>query len=430
MRWIFYRLRRSAIAAAYLCIFLLSVAPTEIFGRFASHVHHAFWCAVIEAAVLSPIDAMAYLSRRQRVPRVLKLLKPFVACLWSEVACSSVARWVQLSVDHASLDRSGADTYGVLIHGISFLCIVQIMHDITGFLRMFQASMQAEADEFWRDALPLSELQICDDYDMIIFQALLYVFLAGQAFVYGFIARLFTLVALYLERLAAGTFVTALSNGHDTLTGWRFCAFAAWAALVLTAVLMCVYEAWDQAEDEYDMELIHRRAELREIREGRYPPTERWRPTTTPAIAFEIIRRLIMRLFWVLEEGLRWLVPWRHAVLGQWFYPEVAALWTEDERRRHYTAALAGAPSSMLAALRGHGPLRRRHVDLWRRAGLTTDFMLGNGTAVDLSAGRAASWETIGYSLVGRAAAILVRGLEATLGAFVVVGVIIMAMAS
>ena len=424
MTWIFYRLGRSAFAAFYLCIFLLSVAPTETFGRFVAHVHYAFWCSVIEAAVLSPIDAMAYLSNQQRAPRVLQLLKQLVSCLWSEVACSSVARWVQLFVVHASLDRTGPDTYSVLIHGISFLCIVQIVHDITGFLRMFQATIQSEADDVWEDAEPLSDDH--DNYDIVIYETLIYVFLAGQALVYGFLARLFTLLALYLERMAAGTFVTALSNAHSTLTGWRYCAFVACAALILTAIPMCVYEVWDQAEDEADEELLHRR---RELREGRPPPgVERWRPTTTTTIPWMILRRLILRSVWVLGECFRWLMPWRYAGLGQWFCPEAAALLSEGLRRHQYAAALTGAPSSMLAALWAHGPLRRRHFDLWRRAGLTTDFVLSEETAVHLPRRGAPSWGIVGYFLLGRVAAILVRGLEATLCVFVVVGGIAMAM--
>ena len=94
-------------------------------------------------------------------------------------------------------------------------------------------------------------------------------------------------------------------------------------------------------------------------------------------------------------------------------------LWSEDERREYYAAALTGAPSRALAALWDHGPLRRRHIELWRRAGLTTDLALG----AEAAGGNLEAWlpDKIAFEL-GKMAAILVRGLEATFGVFVVVG--------
>ena len=94
-------------------------------------------------------------------------------------------------------------------------------------------------------------------------------------------------------------------------------------------------------------------------------------------------------------------------------------LWSEDERREYYAVALTGAPPRALAALWDHGPLRRRHIELWRRAGLTMDLALGTEAA----GGNQGAWppsEMVFF--LGKMAAILVRGLEATFGVFVVVG--------
>ncbi|KAG6355535.1 hypothetical protein INS49_003497 [Diaporthe citri] len=421
---------RSACAGAYICLMLLA-APTGVPGRLVAHVHQAFWCSVIHAAVLCPIGAITYLSQRRLAPRVLQRLAPFLSLLWSEVICSSAARWVHLFVVHASLSPSLAGTsvaldgrregpFAVVTHGLLYLCIIQIAHDITGVFRTFQATVLSESDNVMADADPLFGDR--NEFAYAMLKRLVYVYLAGQGVVYGCLAYLFTAMALYLERMAAGTIVTAASNAHNTLSvPWDY-VFATWATVILIATILNVWAAYEDARRPAEEEL---HLQFRELREGRQPPPPaagRWLLTTiNTAIPWEMLVRLGLRLVWALEECLRRLVLWRrHAGgLGWWSCPEVAALWSEDERRRFYAAALTGVPSSALAALWDHLPLRRRHVELWRRAGLTTDFILGGETTAGTPGARVPPDMTL---FLGKTAVVLVRGLEATFGVCVVVG--------
>lgn len=407
---------RSACAGAYICLMLLA-APTGVPGRLVAHVHHAFWCAVIHAAVLCPVDAITYLSEGRLAPRPLQRLAPFISLLGSEVVCSSAARWVHLFVVHTSLspflastsvalDLSREGPFAVLTQAILYLCIVQIVHDITGVLRTFQATVRSEADNVMADADPLFNKS--NDFAYAMLERLVNVYLAGQGVVCGCVAHLFTIMALYLDRMAFGTIVTAASNAHNALSVTWYCIFTTWVMVILTAVPLIVWAAYEDA----------RRAAEDELGEGL-----RLTATNT-AIPWEMLVRLGLRLAWALEAWLRLLVPRRrHAgELGRWSCPELAALWSEDERRRFYADALTGIPSSALAALWGHLPLRRRHVELWRRAGLTTDFTLGTEAAVGIPG---AGMPPGVMLLLGKIAGILVRGLEATFGVFVVVGGIV-----
>lgn len=408
MVWTINRIGRSTCAAGYLCIFVL-FTTTGIFGRFLVHVHHAFWCSVIHVAVLSPIDAITYLSNRQLIPRVFQQLAPFVSFLWSEVACSSVALWVQLFVVHASRDRSGLDTYSVLIQGVAFLCVIQIVQDLSNILRIIQAATASQADDVLAHANPLVDDRA--EYETPIFDKLNNVFLAGQALGLGCLVHMFTTMALYLERIAAGTFATALSNAHNVFAGCCYFAFAACAISLLACIFLQVWTVYDDANQALRRELI----ELR----GRPRPrlVRDQQPTTSNVIPREMLLRLSMRLAWVLEECLRWMASWRHAGLGRWFCPEVAALWSQDECRRFYAAAITGIPSSLLAASWRHQPLRQRHIDIWRRAGLTTDFVLGGEIAVGHAMSGPPPWEMMGYLFLGRVAAVVVGVLEAAFGA-------------
>lgn len=427
---------RSACAGAYICLMLLT-APTGIPGRLVAHVHQAFWCSVIHAAVLCPIGAITYLSERRLTPRVVQRLAPFLSFFWSEVVCSSAARWVHLFVVHASLspslaetsvalDRSREGPFGVLTQGLLYLCIVQIAHDITGVFRTIQATVRSEADNFtMKDGDPLFNNP--NGFANTMLSRLAYVSLAGQGVVCSCIVHLFTNMALYLERMAAGTILTAASNAYNTLSVPWYWIFTTWAALILTATLLNAWAVYENARGLSEEEL-HR--QFTALREGRPPPPPRfgrWLHTTVnTAIPWEMLVRLGLRLAWALEECLRRLVPWpRHTgELGRWFCPEVAALWSEDERRRFYAAALTGVPSSVLAALWDHLPLRRRHVELWRRAGLTTDFVLGGEAAVGVPGAGAPPHMML---LLGKIAGVLVRELEATFGVCVVVGGIVTA---
>lgn len=422
---------RSACAGAYICLMLLA-APTGVPGRLVAHVHQAFWCSVIHAAVLCPIDAITHLSERRLAPRALQRLAPFLSFLWSEVICWSAARWVHLFVVHASLspslagasvalDRSREGPFAVLTQGMLYICIVQIAHDTTGVFKTFQATVRSKADNVMADADPLFNNP--NDLACAVLERLAYVYLAGQGVVYGCIAHLFTTMALYLERMAAGTIVTAASNAHDTLSVPWYCVFTTWATVILIATILNVWVAYEDARRAAEWEL---RRQFRGRRGGRRRPraaaAERWLLTAVnTAIPWEILVRLRLRLAWALEACFRRLVWWRwHALgLGRWFCPEVAALWSEDERRQFYADALTGAPSSALAALWDHLPLRRRHVELWRRAGLTTDFVLGGEAAVGIPK---AGMPPDVMLFLGKIAVVLVRGLEATFGVCVVVG--------
>lgn len=424
---------RSACTGAYICLMLLA-APTGVPGRLVAHVHHAFWCAVIHAAVQCPIDAITYLSEGRLAPRPLQRLAPFISLLSSEVVCSSAARWVHLFVVHASLspflagtsvalDLSREGPFAVLTQGILYLCIVQIVHDITGVVRTFQATVRSEADNVMADADPLFNKS--NDFAYAMLERLVYVSLAGQGVVCGCVAHLFTIMALYLERMAFGTIVTAASNAHNALSVLWYCIFTTWMFVILTAVPLIVWAAYEDARRAAEDEVRRQLGELGEGGQPLPPGGRSWRLTAiNTAIPWEMLVRLGLRLAWAVEAWLRLLVPRRrHAdELGRWSCPELAALWSEDERRRFYAAALTGVPSSALAALWDHLPLRRRHVELWRRAGLTTDFILGGGAAVGIP-GAGAPPDMMLF--MGKAAGILVRGLEATFGVFVVVGGII-----
>lgn len=433
MTWTNLRFGRSACAAAYICL-MLPTAPTGVFGRLVAHMHQAFWCSLIEAVALCPIIAITYLRRRLLVLptlRILQRLGPCLSLLWSEVVCSRAARWVHLVVTHASLspylvdtsvaiDGSRASPYGVLTEGVLYLCVVQIAHDITGALRKLQAMVRSEADIVMADADPLfDDASDTEDFLYAVFERLVYAYLAGQALLYGLLTHLFTATALCLSRIAAGTIITAISNAHNALDVCWFYPFTVWAtAILIAAALNLIAVLHAEADIAAERERLDRhRRELEE--DGRAPRTRM--PTANTAIPREMMLSVALRLAWFLEACFRWLVPWlRHtAWLGIWFCPEAVGLWSEDERREYYAEALTGAPSTALAALWDHGPLRRRHVELWRRAGLTMDLAL----VTEAAGGNQGTWppsEMVFF--LGKMAAILVRGLEATFGVFVVVG--------
>lgn len=431
-------MRRSACAAAYVCV-VISVAPWGVLERLVTNVHQAFWLAVVETAVLGPISAITYLAERQQAPRALRLLAPAARFLWAEAACPGAALWAQLFVAHASLaggspaapgDQPGIiSTLGVLGQGVMYLCVVELVHDVTAVLGAFRAAVMLQAGR----VLAAHD----DDVDLedAMFEGLMYSVLAGQGLLCGCAAHLLTAAALYLERASAGMFVTALCGGCAALSqvplvGLWPGALSACEAFIFALAYLQMHAIYDEAAEE----------RRRRAGEGPWDVEEDdeegalWRPSVATAIPREILRRLAVRLVLGLEWGLRRFVSWKRgsaaAAAGVgwgWFLlscPEAAALWAEDERRRFYAAALIEAPSSALAASWGNGPLRRRHVELWRWAGLTTDFVLGDKAA----AGIPGSAATSGWVLfLGRCAAILVRGLEATFGVCLVGGGIVMA---
>lgn len=433
MAWTSFRLGRTACAAAYICM-MLPIAPT---GRLVAHVHLAFWCSVIEAVVQCPVCAITHLSERRLTPRVLRWLASFLGLLWSEVVCASAARWVHLSVAHASLssslagasielDRSRESPYGILAQGIFYLCIVQIAHGIAGLLGRLQATVRSEADEVMADAPPLYKdprdfEDVMFDLTYAMVERLVYAYLAGQALLYGCLVHLFVNMALYLERVAAGTVLTALSNAISTFTGCQNVIFFNLSHLILVVAFLNIWSDFEDAHLDADDERRRQRAELRRGP----PPLHGIRPRLpilNTVIPHQMAVRLALRVAWALDEIPGWLVPWlRHARgLGTWLCPEVAVMLSEGERQRLYAAALAGAPSSALAALWGHGPLRQRHIELWKRAGLTTGFVLLSETAIGMPG---AGWAPSGQTLfLGKVATLLVRGVEAVFGVCVLVG--------
>lgn len=152
----FPKFGRSACAITLLC-FIFAITP----GSFAltfTHMHQAFWCCVVDATVQWPIDVVTYFSKRHLAPRTHQLLVPIINFLWSEVLFGHVARWVQLFIVHASLSPFLSDapvslepsrpvTYGGMLQAGAYLCIMLIVHEVTGVLELLQAEVKEAADD-------------------------------------------------------------------------------------------------------------------------------------------------------------------------------------------------------------------------------------------------------------------------------------------
>lgn len=483
------RIKRSAHAAAYLFFFLLLLFLNQsgAFGRFVGHVHKAFWCAVIELAVLTPIRTITYLSDLRPEPRIFQRLQDFVLnTLLAEAICSSTARWVQLFVAHGSLSPFSPGTpttlslcalevVGASSQGLAFLYIIQIVYDINAVLRTSQDEVESKAEVAWANHEPLDNDDAPDFVYALIYR-LIYVYFAGQALLYGFVAHMFTTMAMYLQRMAVGTAVTAVTahvNAYNTLPSWLFWIFGIWMILTLGTIIGRVIELDIEAlaeeevrrhrpmggplevdDEDLDEAAERRLGEFLEavIQIGHVevllnlinfeplpevavpladlleePPPLRARRQRRETIEHELLNRIQLYVNWVMVECINLLVPrwfalpapWRHISL-RWLCPEFFALWSEDVRADFYAAALTRTPSSVVAILVKYGLLRHReHVDLWRKAGLTTDFVLTGEAVVGVPGCGTLSGIMV---VLGKVASTLVRGLEAAFGVCLIFG--------
>lgn len=373
-----------------------------------------------------------------------------------------------------SLDLWGLGINGSLYQGIAFLCIIQIVYDINALLRRLQKEVEPEADDVLADMEPLF-----DDSEYFadaIFDRLLYIYLAGQGLLYGFTVHMFTNMAMYLQRMAIGTWVTGFVNAYNTLPVWLLCIYAAWAIFILATIIMHVLAINDEdlaekaearrrevtrqqqelagfirrlreelaldnealgegeahQEEEarlrrqligallaVDDEALAEREIRRQLGEGQPPPRARSHRTSLHnTIVWEVQIRAIVLSVGAVIEGIKLLVPRRYAVQNmRLLCPEFAALWSEDERAHFYTDLLTGGPASSAlgAVLVEQGALRLGdYEDLWQRAELTM--------AVGISGSGMSSGM---MSVLGKIASALVHVLERALGACVVVGVIV-----
>lgn len=358
------------------------------------------------------------------------------------------------------------EVIGALLQGIAFLCIIQIVYDINAVLRTFQDAVEHEAEVVW------ANIESLDD-------RLIYVYLAGLIFLYGLVVHMFTTMALYLQRMAVGTWVTAHVNAWNTLPSWPLWILGMCSILILEQIIGQVVKLSIEvlAEEEVRRQramggpLIVDNEDLDEAAERRLadaieavdrvehvevllelvnfeplpevavqpadlleePPALRaWRQRRRfrETIEFELGNRIKLWFNWVVVECINllvprwfaWPAPWRHISL-RWICPEFVALWSEDVRADFYAAALTQTPPSVVAILVKNGLLpNREHVDMWREAGLTTDFVLWGEASVGLLEWGALSGTRM---ILGKVLPTLVRGLEAAFGLCLVVGGIV-----
>ncbi|KAL1862737.1 hypothetical protein Daus18300_008381 [Diaporthe australafricana] len=412
---------RSACAITLLCSIFATTPGT--FALTFIHMHQAFWCCVVDVAIQWPIDVVIYYSKRHLTPGTHRRLVPIINFLWSDVLFRDVARWVQLFVVHASLSPFLSDaseslepsrlvTYGGLLQAVAYLCIILIVHDVMDVLEVLQALCNEAVDcvmEIIKDEDDLPPDIAMVDYGMPemlmhAFDKLMYAFFAGLSWAHGCLAQLFVNMALYLERMAAGTVMKALQNAGNTLPRWQFCVFATVAGLFVTMVLQ--YAMRLQEEHAQQPWNLHRRpSDLRQ---------------TIPAA---IETRLYHRTLFGTERNLRSLVSRNLHWIWPWFQPEFAALLPEDELWHLYARALTHAPPLMVAASWNHRALREHHVELWRRTGLPTGLVLKDeiGAPLQSLSGGDSLPGQMRFLFMGRITAAFVRLLEIALGVYIAI---------
>lgn len=358
MAIILYGLRESALAI--LIIFLIAViGPPRDLNPIKSYLHQAFWCCVVETAVWCPAEVTTFFMYNKRLipPRILLKLDPFISFIWCEMTAHFVAQTVQPFIVHASLSPSltGASspriaTWGTLAHCVELLCVLQIIHSVSLFVRSLQRKLEYLADmsnpNIHPEIIPINLFHIL-------------------GFLHGYLGRLYTTAALYLERIAAGMLVTSLTVAYESLDGLEYWAFTATAAALL---LGADVRAW--------VKVLEWDAEGDELPRDRPGGRRGWQRTTSE----ETINRLWLRCNCIFESLFRRVVPWR--VGRRWRCPELAALWPEGELWQFYVESLASSPSLALRVPRSRDGLRERFADQWRRAGLTRDFVLGDYSTI------------------------------------------------
>ncbi|POS80524.1 hypothetical protein DHEL01_v201092 [Diaporthe helianthi] len=475
------RIQRSAYAVVGLLV-VCSLARTRRVVRLAGHLRRAFACAAIELAVLAPIQVITYCSERQQAPRVLeRLARSVFNYLWVEVACSSITRWVHLFVVQGSLTPFPAgvstalgpgltDRLEALLPGLALLCVAQIIYETNAILRRIQEEAECKAGVLV--ATPELTHANSEYLLLVILPRLVQICMTVMGLLCGLQVHMSTAMAMYLQRMAVGTWVTGLVNAYKTLPVWKFCIFAAWAFVIFAAITVHVFNISEEflAEEEDRLfsqlreafslgggdagfaeararlvqrvddiiqalneeeaiegwrprplrdlrEILAEIHQLRHERRGQpLPPAMHHGKPLYQIVADELIYRGQILSAGAAVEGARLLVPRRleHALPNaRLLIPEFAVLWSENEGA-HFTAdLLAGGPvsSAVAAVWVKHRVLHRRdYEDMWRRAGLTTDFIL-RGVEVGTSSPGGWSWSGM-IQVCAKIASVLFRTIE------------------
>ncbi|KAK2601220.1 hypothetical protein N8I77_010685 [Diaporthe amygdali] len=364
---------RQSAWALVMFFSLLTIAPSQTLGLITAYLHQAFWCCVIEIAIRWPIEVFPYLKEHHMLPRLLQSLDPFVSLFWAEMSIHIVARAVQPFIVHASLSPTSGPL-GILVQCGMSLCVIQVIHSVSCVLRGIQALFN---DTVLKNDTEEGPITLC----------------RAVSVTHGSLAHVLITTALYLERITMGTFVTSLQIVRESFHGSEYWVYIAAAGALFLMVYVYVWKVQGWYEQEYWD------PQLRDI--------GRWRPT----IPGEMIKSLCLRLIWVLEAWLWGAVPRGYLRPGLWYCPELAALWPESELIQFFAESPARIPSFALEALWNQGALRERHVDLWRKTGLTREYVLRDRPAIPGQAHTAWLGEFC-YMVLGRSLAGLVWLLE------------------
>lgn len=351
-------LRESALAILAL-FFIAAIGPSRDSNPIGAYIPQAFWCCIVEIAVWCPAEVITFFMHSKRLipPRILHEWDPFISFIWCEMTGHIVAQTVRPFIVHASLSPSLAGaltprnaTWGTLARCVQLLCVLQIAHTVSLFVRRLQETLEYIAD-MPHPNLPPENIPINHHHVL--------------AFLHGYLGRLYTTAASYLERIAAGMLVTSLTVAYESLEGLEFWAFTAAAvALLLGADLRAWHKVldWDEEGDQ--------------LAEDRPGGRRGWQQTEGE----ETIKKLWLWCNCIFETLFRRMVPWRFG--RRWRCPELAALWPEGELWEFYVESLAGSPPLALRSPWSHDGLREHFADQWRRAGLTRDFVLGDYSAI------------------------------------------------
>lgn len=381
---------------------ILSIIFITFFGssqhlRFiGAYLHQAFWCSIVETAVGCPAEVITYFMRsKSRIPpSVLQKLDQFIAFLWCGMTVRIVVQSVQPFIVHASLSpyiaavsRATGAPWETLAQAVVLLCVLQVIHSVSLFVRRLQSTLQHHADRSHPNTtpeqVPLNHLHVLSA-------------------VHGLAGHLYTTAALYLEEIAVGMLMTSIKIEYRKLDGREY-----WAFTLATRAVLLAAEArsWRRAL-EWDAE----GDELAVDRPGR---RRGWQQT-----AFEeMVTRMFLRNVWALDDLLQGLVPWRVPQLGRWWCcPELAVLWPRVELRQFYVDSLSGFSSLTHMAPWSHDAIRE-HVNLLRRAGIIRNFVLRDYSAIPTRL--PTEWLGDLYDmLLSKIIVVLVWFLEATLAWF------------
>lgn len=293
--------------------------------RFVGHLHQAFWCAALDLAVLWPIYTLTSLSEHEQlgifgfVPRYLLY---FVS---SEFSRPCYRHWMQLFVVQGSLSPlptgtpslfGDLSTYAAIAQGISYYCIIQIASDMVSGLEILQEAVEAGAASMLEE-LEEEEPHFKTDYKYLagVWENLLLVLCwIGLGMLCRFLAQMFDIMGMYLERMAIGALATGCVNAyHSTEPFWRSFVFTVGAILILAAaaayLLVHVHETWD-AED-VRLRMRHAKATIFTRRQARphqdMPDFEYWDYYFQRLIADEVLNRRLTKentnFNWAVNHG-------------------------------------------------------------------------------------------------------------------------------